>query len=172
MKFLKKVFCKLFTPFVGSGLHLNLLIKIPQIVAGAILAFHFGPYSFGMPWSPEHLNLGLFEVSPRFLETLSNFYDPIGQFPKAFGLFSGITKCIGGILLILGLGSRLVAFCIIFLMTIFLLNSHAINFNYTFPLFFISISGFVLYFGSGKFGIDYLITPSKEIVDWDYYDND
>ena len=162
---IRHFFIRLFTPFVANDWYINVIIKVPRVIIGAILAFHFGPFSFGMPWSPSHLNLELFEVSPRFIGIVSNFYDPFGQFPYILGLISGLIKCFGGLFLIIGLGTRIVSFLVILLMIIFLVNSHAINFNYIFPLFFISVGCFGLYFGSGKYGLDYLLTPKKKLTD-------
>lgn len=148
---------KIIKPFDADSWFLCLFIKVPQIVVGYLLAFYFGKNSFGVPWSPEHLKLSFFEVAPWFLDIVSNFYEPFGSNAYAFGLFSGLTKIIGGICLILGLFSRVASFCIIILMTIFLINQDFIAFNFTFPLFFIAVALFTLYFGSGKFGIDYLL---------------
>ena len=164
LSFFNRLYFKILTPFVANDWYLNVFIKVPQVIIGAILAFHFGPNSFGMPWSPAEFNLQLFEVSPRFLKVAANFHSPFGEFPYALGLFSGITKCFGGVFLILGLGSRIVCLLVLILMTIFLVNSHAINFNYIFPLFFISVSCYGLYFGSGKYGLDYLLSLKKKKV--------
>lgn len=154
---MKNLLQKVIQPFASDSWYLNLFIKVPQVVMGIILAFHFGKYSFGVPWSPDQLNLAFFEVAPWFLDVVTNFYEPIGNFPYAFAVFSGITKIVGGLALILGVFSRIASVCVIILMSIFLVNSEFIEFNFTFPLFFIAVSCFSLYFGSGKYGIDYLI---------------
>lgn len=158
MQNLSSLLKKIIEPFAADSLLLCLFIKAPQIVVGYLLAFYFGKHSFGVPWSPGHLNLSFFEVAPWFLDVVSNFYEPIRSFPYAFALFSGLTKIVGGICLILGFLSRIASFCIILLMTIFLINQDFIEFNFTFPLFFIAVSCFSLYFGSGKFGLDYLLS--------------
>lgn len=144
-------------PFITDSWILNVLIKIPQIIAGALLAFHFGKSQFGMPWSPQHYNLALFEVAPRLLKTVSNFHEPFRSNAYAFALFSGLTKMFGGTCLILGIFTRIASFFIFILMTVLLINNNFIEFNFTFPLFFIAVSLFALYFGSSKFGVDYLM---------------
>ncbi len=148
---------KLIIPFKVDSLLLNLLVKIPQVVIGLLLAFHLGNHSFGVPWSPEESKLALFEVAPWFLDVVSNFYPPIGNHPYSFGVFSGVTKIIGGIALIIGFLSRIASFCVMLLMTVFLINQDFIDFNLTFPLFFIAVSCFSLYFGSSKFSVDHFI---------------
>lgn len=170
MGVIKKILYRLTVPFVAHDWYLNVLIKVPQVVVGAILAFHYGPRSFGMPWSPKELELSLFEVSQRFLEVASNFYEPFGQYPYALGLFAGIIKCFGGFLFIFGLGVRFISICLLVLMSILLANSHAFDFNYIYPLFFISVSCYALYFGSGKFGIDHLLTSKSEYVNVEFDD--
>lgn len=166
--YIMSVLKRVFRPYAVDAWYLNLFIKIPQLIMGGILAFHFGPFSFGMPWSPKNLNLQLFEVAPWFIEIIKNFYEPFNYFPYAFGLFSGIVKCIGGICVMIGLGSRFFAGCIIVLMTVFLINQHAATFNFTFPLFFISVGFFTLFFGSSKYSIDQLLCNK---FNWEFKTN-
>ncbi len=44
----------------GLPVFASLLLIIPRLVCGFLLSFSFGSDKFGMPWSPDHLNLGLF----------------------------------------------------------------------------------------------------------------
>lgn len=152
-----RLFKNFIRPFSADTPLLNCIIKLPQVIMGGILAFHFGKFAFGVPWSPERLNLSFFEVAPWFIEVVTNFNEPFGSNAYSFALLCGLTKIIGGILMILGLLTRLASVFVIFIMTIFLMNQDYIDFNFTYPLFFIAVSFFSLYFGSGKYGLDYLL---------------
>ncbi|KPM30243.1 Hypothetical protein I595_3653 [Croceitalea dokdonensis DOKDO 023] len=149
---------QLFLPFYTNYWLLNCFIKVPQVAMGGLLAFHFGSRQFGVPWSPRDAGLGWFEVAPYFLDLIHQFHAPIPTFAYGFALFSGITKVFGGISLILGFATRIVALAILLVMVVFMLNQETIGFNFTYPLFFISVAISALYFGCGRYGVDYLLT--------------
>ena len=49
---MKKLFNKLTTPITMPYWWQDLLIAIPRIVCGYLLAAEFGAQKFGLPWSP------------------------------------------------------------------------------------------------------------------------
>lgn len=92
--------------------------------------------------------------------------------PKLNAIMAGSTECVGGLLLLLGLGSRLVSVPLIFtmlvayatadreaLMTIF---SNPDKFTEAAPFLFLLASVLVLAFGPGKLSLDALIFKKTE----------
>lgn len=51
----------------------NVLIAIPRIIGGLLLALDFGSSKFGMPWTDSEKNLSLFQVAPWFPEETHRF---------------------------------------------------------------------------------------------------
>jgi putative oxidoreductase len=138
----------------------DLLIAIPRIVCGYLLAAHFGADKFGLPWSPADKNLGLFEIAFWFPGDVANYGGIFKVFPVFFAWMAGFSEAVGGIFLLLGFQTRIASFLILATMlgAIFLQQIQQGMWNTLPALGFLWVSFYTLIMGSGRFGIDYLIT--------------
>ena len=138
----------------------DLLITIPRLVCGYLLSVNFGADKFGMPWSPEDKNLGLFEIAFWFPYDVKNHGGIFEMMPDFFAWAAGFSEAVGGLFLLLGLATRPMSFLILCTMLV------AVVFQYhnggmwnTLPaLGFLWVAMYTLVIGSGRFGLDYLIT--------------
>lgn len=150
---------RLIVPFKVDALLPNIFILIPRVFTGYLLAFVFTINKFGTPWTPKSMNLQLFEVSDWFVELTKDFGLPFSLMPEVFAWSAGLTEALGGILLLLGLNTRITAFFItttMFITIAFRPWDQSWNIMPTFMFFCLGL--FFMGFGSGKFGLDYLIT--------------
>jgi len=154
---------KITKPIVLPSWWQDLLIAIPRIVCGYLLTANFGADKFGLPWSPVDKNLGFFEIAFWFPGDIANYGGIFKLFPVFFAWMAGFSEAVGGIFLLLGLQTRIASFLIFATMlgAIFLQQIHQGMWNTLPALGFLWISLYSLVLGSGRFGIDYLITRKK-----------
>lgn len=159
MNQLLPTFKKLIVPFRVDELIPNILILIPRILTGYLLSFLFAVNKFGVPWTPKLMGLELFEVSDWFVKLVEQFGTPFSLMPELFAWSAGFTEALGGILLILGLNTRITAF---FITTTMFVTIAFRPWDATWsiiPTFiFFCLGLFFMGFGSGKFGLDYVLT--------------
>ena len=62
----------------------DLVLAIPRIIYGYLLASNFGAGKFGMPWSPADKNLNLFEVAFWFPSDVAAYGGIFAMFPVFF----------------------------------------------------------------------------------------
>ena len=155
---------KVIEPIVFGQWYNNLLIAIPRILAGLMLCFEFGSSKFGMPWSSTD-ELGLFQVASWFPEDVAKFGIPFRLAPTLFAWLGAATEAIGGLFLAFGLGTRIwsVLLSITMLTAVFFEKwPQAMEYESSWPLLpaigFLWISIYSIVLGSGKFGVDYLIS--------------
>lgn len=89
-------------------------------------------------------------------------------FPAFNAYLAGGTECFGGLLLLIGLGSRLVCLPLIFVLAIAYLTAEMDIVKHIFsdpdkfvtatPFLFLEACGIVLAFGPGKFSVDWLLS--------------
>jgi putative oxidoreductase len=105
------------------------------------------------------------------LRNLDHYADYFGQlhipFPHFNACMAGATECFGGLLLLVGLGSRLVTLPLIFTMTIAYLTAEIDSVKHIFsdpdkfvtatPFLFLLACVIILVFGPGVFSLDWLI---------------
>lgn len=138
----------------------DLFLTLPRIVCGYLLAFDFGASKFGMPWSPEENNLGLFEVAFWFPNDVAEYGGLFALFPVFFAWMGAFSEAIGGLFLLLGFQTRLSSFLIICTMMVAIFMQQITNglWNCLPAMGFLWVAMFYFIIGSGRFGIDYLIT--------------
>jgi putative oxidoreductase len=138
----------------------DFLMAIPRIACGAMLAFEFGAAKFGLPWSPTDKNLGFFEVAYWFPNDVAKYGGLFKIFPAFFAWMAAFAEAVGGLMLIVGFQTRIASFLVIctMLVVVFL---HQIQYGLwnMLPGFgFLWAALTTLIIGSGRFGIDYLLT--------------
>lgn len=151
---------KIITPVDIKGWFSNILIAIPRIIGGLLLTIDFGSSKFGMPWTDSEKNLSLFQVAPWFPEDVAKFGLPFSIAPVFFAWMAAASEAIGGLLLVFGLKTRLVAFLIgcTMLVAIFFQKSGEGTWNMLPAMGFLWISLYSIVLGSGKIGVDYLLS--------------
>ena len=138
----------------------DFLVVIPRIICGYLLTANFGADKFGLPWSPADKNLGLFEIAFWFPGDVANYGGIFAHFPIFFAWMAGFSEAVGGIFLLLGFQTRIASFLILATMfgAIFLQQIQQGMWSTLPALGFLWVSLYSLTLGSGRFGVDYLIS--------------
>lgn len=158
-----KIFFEITKPILLPHWVWDLFLTLPRIVCGYLLAFDFGAAKFGMPWSPADTNLGFFEVAFWFPNDVAEYGGLFALFPAFFAWMGAFAEAVGGLLLVFGLQTRMVSFLIIctMLVAIFLQQINNGLWNCLPAMGFLWPAMFYFVIGSGRFGMDYLITRKK-----------
>lgn len=151
---------KLTKPILSPFWWQDILLTVPRIVCGYLLTADFGADKFGLPWSPEEKNLGLFEIAFWFPGDVAEYGGIFAKFPVFFAWMAGFSEAVGGIFLLIGLQTRIASFLILvtMLVAIFLQQIQNGLWNTLPALGFLWVSLYGMILGSGRFGLDYLIT--------------
>lgn len=159
MKLLKQIT----NPIIMPHWSLDFLLAIPRIVCGYLLTVEFGSPKFGLPWSPPDNGLQLFEVAFWFPQDVAAYGGIFAVAPVFFAWMGALSEAVGGILLVLGIQTRIASFLIIctMLVAIFMQQINNGMWNCLPAMGFLWIGIFYMVIGSGRFGIDFLI--SKKI---------
>lgn len=157
---LKAIFKLLITPIVQKHWFIDLMFAIPRVLCGLWLTASFGADKFGMPWTAESQNLNLFEVSAWFPEDVASFGGVFAIAPVFFAWMGAFSEAVGGLFLMLGLKTRIASFLIMctMLVAIFMQKWNQGLWGMLPALGFLWVSIYNLFLGSGRFGIDYLIS--------------
>jgi len=138
----------------------DLLIAIPRIICGYLLAVDFGAAKFGMPWSPADNNLGLFEVAFWFPEDVKSYGGIFAAMPVFFAWMGAFAEAVGGLMLLLGFQTRVASFLIVCTMLVAIFMQQLPQgglWNALAAMGFLWQSIYTMIMGSGRFGADYLI---------------
>lgn len=160
---MKNIVYKLTNPITMPYWWQDVIFALPRIMCGYLLAFDFGAVKFGMPWSPKENNLGLFEVAYWFPNDVAEYGGLFAHFPIFLAWMGAFSEAVGGLFLILGFQTRLFSFLVIFTMIVAGFIQHAGEgiWNMLPAMAFLFVSVYTMILGSGRFGIDYLITFKK-----------
>lgn len=141
----------------------DLLTAIPRLVYGYLLAADFGAAKFGLPWSPVDNNLGFFEVAFWFPEDVKSYGGIFALFSVFFAWMGAFSEAVGGIFLVLGLQTRVFSFLIFCTMVVAVFLQQMSNglWNMLPGMGFLWVALFGTILGSGRFGIDYLLTKKQ-----------
>lgn len=159
-----KLITRLMRPIALPNWWLDLFLAIPRIVCGYLLTVEFGSPKFGLPWSPVDNNLNLFEVAFWFPNDVASYGGVFAMFPAFFAWMGAFSEGIGGILLLLGFQTRIASFLITctMLVAMFLQQWQNGLWNMLPAMGFLWIGMFYLILGSGRFGIDYVLTKKTK----------
>ena len=154
-----KVSKRIITPIVQKHWFGDFLFAIPRIVCGFLLTSSFGSDKFGLPWSSTD-NLAFFEVVAWFPKDVAGYGGTFALAPVFFAWMGAFSEAVGGLLLFLGFKTRIASFLILctMLVAIFLQKWNGHIWGMLPAMGFLWVSIFTMYLGSGRFGIDYLIS--------------
>jgi putative oxidoreductase len=149
-------------PLIMPHWTLDLLLSVPRIFCGYFLAVNFGASKFGLPWSPPENGLGFFEVAFWFPNDVAQFGGIFAMAPVFFAWMAAFAEAVGGLLLMAGLQTRIASFLIICTMLVAMFLQHAgKDLWMQLPAMgFLFTAIFTIVLGSGRFGIDYLLTKN------------
>ena len=161
MKLLQKITKPILLPHWSQ----DLFLAIPRIVCGYLLSVEFGAPKFGLPWSNPDYGLGLFEVAFWFPEDVAQYGGIFAVAPAFFAWMGAFAEGFGGILLVLGIQTRIASFLILSTMLVAIFMQQIQNglWNCLPAMGFLWIGLFYMILGSGRFGLDHLITNKKLI---------
>jgi len=157
---MKKLFKLIITPVTQKHWFADLLFAVMRFICGMLLALDFGAAKFGMPWTPDGQNLNLFEVSAWFPEDVASYGGVFAVAPVFFAWIGAFSEAVGGLFLAIGFKTRIASFLIMctMLVAIFFQKWGQGTWGMLPAMGFLWISIYHLYLGSGRFGIDYLIS--------------
>jgi len=157
---MKNIFKKLLSPIIQKHWLADFVFAGIRFICGMLLALDFGAAKFGMPWTPNEKNLNLFEVSAWFTEDVASYGGIFAIAPVFFAWMGAFSEAVGGLFLAFGLKTRVVSFLLMctMLVAIFLQKWGQGTWGMLPAMGFLWIALYNLYFGSGRFGLDYLIT--------------
>jgi len=138
----------------------DLLFLLPRLVYGYLLTSDFGAAKFGLPWSPPDNNLGLFEVAFWFPNDVAAYGGLFAKFPAFFAWMGAFSEAVGGIFLLLGLFTRPFAVLVFITMfvAVFFQQFDQGTWNMLPAMGIMWASLFYMVLGSGRFGLDNLIS--------------
>ena len=159
---MKNLITKLTQPQLMTHWFADFLFAIPRFVCGMLLTLSFGADKFGMPWTSDDRNLGLFEVIAWFPEDVASYGCIFAAAPVFFAWMGAFSEAVGGLLIALGLQTRISSFLIMctMLVAIFFQKSGGSIWGMLPAMGFLWVSIYNLYLGSGRFGLDYIITKT------------
>lgn len=140
---MKTLFSKIITPVYTSTWYSDLLLAIPRIVGCYFLAVNFGGSKFPCPeW---------------FIKDVAGYGFP---FPAFFAWAAVLAETFGGALLVMGLLTRFAGFMVMctMLVAIFFQKWGGEVWEMLPALGFLWISLYAIVMGSGRFGLDHLIS--------------
>ena len=143
----------------------DLVVTVPRIICGLLLTIDFGSTKFGMPWSPAEKNLGLFEVAFWFPNDVSEYGGIFTLFPAFFAWIAAFSEAVGGLFLAFGFLTRINAFLILCTMLVAVLMQQwqQGTWNMLPALGFAWLSMHQMVLGSGRFGLDFLISKKYSV---------
>jgi len=155
-----KLFSTITKPIIMPHWWQDFLFAIARIVCGYLLTSSFGADKFGLPWSPADKNLGFFEVANWFPNDVAMYGGVFAMAPIFFAWIGAFSEAVGGLFLLLGLQTRIASFLIMctMLVAIFLQQIQNGLWNCLPAMGFLWISIFTMVLGSGRFGLDYLLS--------------
>lgn len=155
-----KTVIKITKPILLPHWSQDLILAIPRMVCGYLLTVEFGSPKFGLPWSNPDNGLGFFEVAFWFPNDVAAYGGIFAIAPAFFAWMGAFAEGVGGILLIFGIQTRIASFLIMCTMLVAIFMQQIQNglWNCLPAMGFLWIGLFYMILGSGRFGIDYLLT--------------
>lgn len=163
---MKQVLAVITKPQLAAHAWQDALLAIPRILCGYWLTVHFGAPKFGLPWSPPENNLGFFEVAFWFPGDVAAFGGVFAWAPALLAWMAAFAEAIGGIAWMIGFQTRLFSILIGITMLVAALaqqfDQGLWNMLPALGILWVAVHTSVM--GSGRFGIDYLISQKNRNV--------
>jgi len=158
-----KILEKITKPILLPHWFQDAVLVIPRIVCGYLLTSDFGAAKFGLPWSPTDNNLGLFEVAFWFPQDVAHYGGIFAIAPAFFAWTGAFSEAVGGLFLLFGLQTRIASFLILCTMLVAISMQQMQNglWNCLPAMGFLWVALIFLVLGSGRFGVDYLLTKKS-----------
>jgi putative oxidoreductase len=155
-----KIIQTITTPTLLPHWYQDLVVTIPRMVCGYLLTVEFGSPKFGLPWSDPDNGLSFFEVAFWFPNDVASYGGIFAIAPAFFAWMGAFSEAIGGLLLIIGFQTRIASFLIVCTMLVAIFMQQIQNglWNCLPAMGFLWIGLFYTILGSGRFGLDYLLT--------------
>jgi putative oxidoreductase len=159
-----KLITRITNPILMPHWLLDVVLTIPRIVCGYLLTVEFGSPKFGLPWSNPDNGLGFFEVAFWFPNDVASYGGIFALAPAFFAWMGAFAEGVGGIMLALGIQTRISGFLIMctMLVAMFMQQWNEGIWMMLPAMGFLWIGLFYMILGSGRFGIDYLFTKKIE----------
>lgn len=160
MKRITQLLKSIITPVTQKHWISDFAFAIPRVLCGFFLTSSFGADKFGMPWTADSQNLNLFEVSAWFPEDVAAYGGLFAIAPVFFAWMGAFSEAVGGLFLMLGLKTRIASFLILctMLVAIFMQKWNQGLWSMLPAMGFLWVALYHLFLGSGRFGLDYLIS--------------
>ncbi|WP_115462946.1 DoxX family protein [Winogradskyella aurantiaca] len=138
----------------------EIITALPRIICGFVLTSSFGSDKFGMPWTADSQNLSLFEVSAWFPGDVAAYGGLFAMFPVFFAWMGAFSEAVGGLFVMFGFKTRIFSFLIMctMLVAIFMQKWGQPLWSMLPALGFLWVSLYSLALGSGRLGLDYIIS--------------
>lgn len=159
-----KLITRITNPILMPHWLLDVVLTIPRIICGYLLTVEFGSPKFGLPWSNPDNGLGFFEVAFWFPNDVASYGGIFALAPAFFAWMGAFAEGVGGIMLALGIQTRISGFLIMctMLVAMFMEQWNEGIWMMLPAMGFLWIGLFYMILGSGRFGIDYLFTKKIE----------
>ncbi|MCU0467088.1 MAG: DoxX family protein [Arcicella sp.] len=163
LQLIGKYLYKMIEPILLPNWWQDFLMVLPRIVCGILLTVDFGAAKFGLPWSPVDKNLGLFEVAYWFPNDVAEYGGIFAKFSVFFAWMGAFSEAVGGLFLALGFLTRPFSFLIVCTMLVAIFCQQIDNgtWNMLPAMGFLWVALYQMILGSGRFGIDYLLTSRR-----------
>ncbi len=160
---MKSIIIKITKPINMPFWWQDLILAIPRIICGYLLTTSFGADKFGLPWSPVDKNLSFFEVAFWFPNDIANYGGIFAFFPIFFAWMGAFSEAVGGLFLVVGFQTRIASFLIVctMLVAIFMQQINNGMWNCLPAMGFLWVAICAMITGSGRFGLDYLISKKN-----------
>ncbi|MGD1847302.1 MAG: DoxX family protein [Salibacteraceae bacterium] len=166
---MKKILKIIIEPILQKTWFADFILFTPRLICGFYLTKDFGADKFGMPWSPDEREMGLFEVIYWFPRDVEAYGGVFAEFPVFFAWMGAFAEAVGGLLLLLGFNTRISGFLIVctMLVAIFFQKwQQVIEWGSIWGILpamgFLWVGLYAMILGSGRFGIDYLISKNMK----------
>ncbi|MAA80500.1 MAG: DoxD-like family protein [Deltaproteobacteria bacterium] len=123
-------------------------------------ALLFARVFFGLSMALAH-GMNKLPPSDKFVSYIAKLGFPL---PELFALQAGISECVGGLLIAIGLATRLSAFTLIFTMFVAVFLAHADDpyKKMELGLCYLFAFGLFMTLGGGRFSLDHLLFNTKK----------